>query len=136
MITFLGWIGALVALATALAMLKDTYLTVSDRAEFRGILCRAWYAWRIGGWPSVDRAELSVAVRLLLRMSVLVVVVGSSGVCVIMPDTGGLYGALLRCALAVFMAMQAPCPWVHWILVGDRRHAQRQIHCGGDRRVH
>jgi len=134
--TFLGWLAALVGLLTGLAMLKDTYLSLDDRADLRAILRRAWRAFDLFGPSGVDRTEISVVVRLALRISMLVLIVSSSGVCVFLPTHGGMYETLLRCGLAAFMAMQAPCPWLRWITLGDRRHASKPITSGIDRRAH
>ena len=120
--TFLGWLAAMVALLTGTAMLKDTYLSLDDRADLRAILRRAWRAFDLFGPSAVDRAEISIIIRLILRTAMLVLIVASSGVCVCFPTQNGTYETLLRCALAAFMAMQAPCPWLRWITLGDRRH--------------
>lgn len=127
MITLLGWLSALVALVTALAMLKDTYLTVHDRAQYRDIARRAWAALIDDCWHAIDRAEVSTLVRFVLRVSLLLLVVVTSGVCVL---GGGLSSSAfevgLRSALAAFLAMQAPCPWWRYIVFGERRHGSRK----------
>lgn len=134
MITLLNWLAALVALLTGLAMLKDTYVRAID---LRGALGRAWRAARRGGWYTVDHAELRGAVRFLLRVALLIAIVASSGVCLVTPAVGAdLYSALLRCALTAMMAMQAPCPWLRWIVVGDRRVTAGRLPGVVDRRVH
>lgn len=128
MITILGIIAALVALLTSLAMLNDTHLTAAERRHLRDIFHRAAIALRTVGWGAVDRDELSSALRFVLRSAALILIVASSGVAIVLDLIGpplGLYDALLRMGLAVFMAMQAPCPWIRWITVGDRRHAPR-----------
>lgn len=134
MITLLNWLAALVALLTGLAMLKDTYVRGID---LRGALTRAWRAWRLAGWDTVDRVETSSAMRFVLRIGVLISIVASSGVCVLLPGSDAdLYSTLLRCALTAMLAMQAPCPWLRWIILGDRRTATRPAPGGLDRRVH
>ena len=128
MITTLGIIAALVALLTSLAMLNDTHLTAGERRHLLDIFHRAAIALRTVGWHGVDRDELSSALRFVLRAAALILIVPSSGVAIVMDLLGppiGLYDALLRIGLALFMAMQAPCPWIRWITVGDRRHAPR-----------
>lgn len=138
MITILGLLAALVALLTGSAMLKDTYLTRADRADLRAILRHAFATFRRGGLSAVDRAELSVAVRFALRIGVLILIVASSGVAILEGIAGpqpGLYDVLLRCGLAAFMAMQAPCPWIRWITVGDRRTKPQKLD-GGRPNVH
>jgi len=129
-ITFLGLLAALVAMLTGFAMLKDTQITYGDRLVLRGILERALQAARTQGLRSVDLAELAIAVRLVLRLGVLIMIVASSGVAVLEQLAGpppGRYDVLLRCFLAAFMAMQAPCTWIRWITRGDRRHAHRPL---------
>lgn len=122
--TLLAWLASLVALLTGLAMLKDTYLGQTQRAEFRAILGRAWTALRLAGPMAVNRPELRRAVRFALRALILVLIVASSGVCVFLPAAGGhgigAYDVALRCALAAFLAMQAPCPWWRYIVHGVR----------------
>ncbi|HEY5804852.1 MAG TPA: hypothetical protein VIT90_14260 [Lysobacter sp.] len=136
--TFVAWLASLVALLTSLAMLKDTYLGETQRAEFRAILGRAWTALRLAGPMAVNRPELSRAVRSALRAAILVLIVASSGVCVFLPGAGGHcvgeYDVALRCALAAFLAMQAPCPWWRYIVHGERRADAPSNQGGG--RVH
>lgn len=123
--TVLGLVAALVALLTGATMLKDTYLTSAERSHLRGIIGRAFAAARAGGTRAIDRAELRIAIRFVLRAGVLILIVASSGVAALECILGrepGTYDALLRCGLAAFMAMQAPCPWIRWITRGDRRH--------------
>ena len=139
MTAFLALLAALVALLTGLAMLKDTHITHADRLVLRGILENAWCALRRGGLRALDLAELAIAVRLVLRLGVLVLIVSSSGVSLVETVAGpspGLYDVMLRCALAAFMAMQAPCTWVRWITCGDRRHVQRPLSSEHGRRAH
>lgn len=133
--TLLGWLAALVAMVTGLAMLKDTHLTATERALLREVLRTAVADFRRGGLRAIDRAELSPLVRLLLRATALLVIVGSSGVCLLPGQGVDGYAGLLLFALAAFMAMQSPCPWVRWILVGERRQDPRQAN-GACRRVH
>lgn len=139
MITWLDLLAAMVAMLTGLAMLKDTCLTHADRAVLRAIVQRAVHAARRNGLGAVDRAELSVAMRFVLRAGVLILIVASSGVSALETMMGaatGLYDALLKFGLAVFMAMQAPCPWLRWITLGDRRQDARPQPEGADRHVH
>ncbi|MGH8076840.1 MAG: hypothetical protein ACREPE_05880 [Lysobacter sp.] len=131
--TWLGALAALVALVTAVAMLKDTPWSAADRSALLAVLRRAANAFWCGGITAVDRAEFSVAVRFLLRIVVLILIVGSSGVCLLLGRPLDTYEALLRCQLAVFMAMQAPCPWWRYIVFGPRA---RGINERGDRHVH
>ncbi|MGO4222138.1 hypothetical protein AB4Y64_09840 [Lysobacter sp. TAF61] len=130
MITFLGLVAALVALLTGCAMLKDTHITHGDRLVLRGILERALRGLRARGLRGLELAELAIAVRLVLRLGVLVMIVASSGVAFLETLAGpepGRYDVMLRCFLAAYMAMQAPCTWIRWITRGDRRHAHRPL---------
>lgn len=128
MMSLLGWLAALVALLTALAMVKDIRL----HADLPGIRAQAMRAWRdlvSTGWRSVDRDSLRVVIRFTLRTTTLVLVVASAGVCVILPFAtcpATVYDLVLRCALAAFLALQAPCPWLRYVAVGDSRCEQRQ----------
>lgn len=114
------WFCDAVALVTAIAMLKDTFF---DRASARGMLGTlraAWQQARQGpGWPAME--ELRPALRFAIRVGLLTLIVASAGVCVVFPPDSGWQGALLRCALALHMATQVPCPWIRWITVGDHR---------------
>jgi hypothetical protein len=118
-ITLAQWLAAIVAAMTALAMLADT--PADRRIRFRGCsaLFQALSDGRKGGWRHVDRAALGAAVRHLLRVAVLVTVFASAGMCVLIPGTG-LFDSILLVALVIFLAMQAPCPWLRWILFGPR----------------
>lgn len=122
MIVFIGWLAALVSLLTGMAMLSDTYLSRGAREQLRATLRHALRTLRYRRHDPDARAELAMAVRFLLRVVTLVLIVASSGVTVFLPLGPGLtaspYEALLRCGLAAFMAMQAPCPWIRWIIVG------------------
>jgi hypothetical protein len=123
-ITFLGWLAALVALLTGAAMLGDTYLSRSSREQLVVTFRCALVALRHREPAAIDRCELAAAIRFILRAGVLVLIVASSGVAVFLPFGPGLtasaYEVLLRCGLASFMAMQVPCPWIHWILCGHQ----------------
>jgi len=133
-ITLLNWLAALVALLTGLAMLKDTYVRGVD---LRGALGRALRDSHRDGWYAVDRAEVRGAVRFLLRVALLIAIVASSGVCLVTPAVGAdPYSTLLRCALSAMMTMQAPCPWLRWIVVGDRGVTAGRLPGEVERRVH
>ena len=136
MITFLGWIAALVALLTALAMLSDTHLSRGSCAQVRTTLRESAAAIFRGQFAALDLAELTVIGRFILRAIVLVLIVASSGVTVFLPFGPGLqastYESLLRCGLAAFMAMQVPCTWVRWITTGHQPPAAPR----GDRHAH
>lgn len=137
MTIFLGWLAALAALLTAFAMLNDTHLSAEQRAHWRFRLRIALIAFRWGGWDSVDRADLSQIVRYFLRLLLLILIVASSGVCVLFPfgssAPSSVYDLALRCALVGLMAMQAPCPWWRYIVFGVVCTSPRT---NGDRHVH
>lgn len=127
------WIGDLVAMATGIAMLKDTFLDRSAANRLLATLTAAWAQLRHGpGRP--DMAELRPALRFGIRIGMLVVIVASAGVCLVFPTTGDWHGMLLRTALALHMAAQVPCPWIRWITVGDHR-AKLNDPPGVERRV-
>lgn len=133
LLTCMTWIGDLVALATGIAMLKDTFLDRSAAHRLVATLATAWAQIRGGaGWP--DMAQLRPALRFGIRIAMLVVIVASAGVCVVFPATGDWHGMLLRTALALHMAAQVPCPWIRWITVGDHR-AKLNDPPGVERRV-
>lgn len=139
MMILLGWLAALAAMVTSLAMLSDTPLSAEQRAHWRFRLRMMQIAYQHGGPAAVDVAELSRLVRFFLRLLLLVVIVASSGVCVLFPFGAGApasaYDVALRCALVAFMAMQAPCPWWRYIVFGVRCPASRAGKAG-DRHVH
>lgn len=140
MMVFFGWLAALAAMATALAMLNDTPLSAEQRAHWLSRLRIARIAYHHGGWAAVDRAELRRLVRFLLRLLLLVLIVASSGVCVLFPFGSGApssaYEVALRCALVAFMAMQAPCPWWRYIVFGMRCPVPRSGKKAGAPHVH
>lgn len=125
----IGLAAALIALLTAMAMLKDTRLTQLERQALADIFHRARYALQARGWRGIDYDEVRIAVRFVLRAAALILIVASAGVTIVLDLFGAapsLYDALLRLGLAVFLAMQAPCPWIRWIAIGDRRQTARQ----------
>lgn len=119
-LNLLTWLCDGVALLTALALLKDTLF---DRSSARALLTtvrQAWQQARHGpGWPNLD--DLRPAMRFAAREGLLVLVAASAGVCVVFPPITGWQGGVLRCALALYMASQVPCPWIRWVTIGDRR---------------
>lgn len=128
------WGGDVVALVTALAMIKDTIL---DRAAARRLLSTLKHAAiEISTTGQhINLAELRPALRFGIRMTLLVMVAASAGVCVVFPASGEWQGMVLRTALALHMATQVPCPWFRWITVGDVR-AKLNDPPGVERRVH
>lgn len=129
----LAWICDLVALMTALALLKDTFV---DRAAARAMVQSLVATWAhiraTKTFPNLD--EIRPALRFGIRAGLLVLIVASAGVCVLAPAPGTWWATLLRMALALYMATQVPCPWVRWILVGDTR-AKLNDAPGVERRV-
>jgi hypothetical protein len=134
-INVIAMLAALAALLTSLAMLKDTHLGPDEHAEFRRILRDAVLAFRAFGWQAVERHELARVVRFFLRAGVLIAIAASSGVSLLLPHQLDLYSAVLRCSLVAFLAMQAPCPWLHWIAKGDRRGGRDSIDQGASESV-
>lgn len=116
----LAWLGDLVALATGLALLKDTFVDRAARQRLADILRVAWAQLRTGNHRP-DMEALRPALRFAIRGTVLIMIVASAGVCLVLPDSSSGYESLLRAALAAHMATQVPCPWVRWILIGDTR---------------
>lgn len=133
--SLIGWLAALVALVTGLAMLHDTRLDPMARRRLLATLRDGLRAVAGGRGHPAHIPELVDAMRLLLRISVLLAIVAASGVLVLLPgaaEASSPYEVVLRCALAAFMAMQAPCPWLRFIAVGEPAGEQRE----GSRRVH
>src|SRR5690606_9987054 len=101
------WLCDVVALVTAIAMIKDTFF---DRAAARSLLATLVAAWsqlrRGPGMP--DMPALRPALRFGIRMGLLTLIAASAGVCVVFPPASEWPGALLRCALALHMATQVP----------------------------
>lgn len=131
MIFFIGWLASFAALITGLAMLQDARMGADARAAHAATLRAAFDAAARGRLWAVDAEDLRCTVRELLRICVLIAVVAASGVLVLLPTPGDPdpYGVGLRCALAAFMAMQAPCPWIRFITVGapDDRKGRRRV---------
>ena len=136
LIALILFAGSLMAWATAIAYLKDMKLT---RADVSALVAQARTAaslwWRFG-WSTVDREALSAAVRPFLKVFVLVIVAGTGFVAMFESITlrPGPFTAANLLALAVFMAMQAPCPYLLYILRGDRRKASKP-YAGSNRRA-
>lgn len=124
------WLCALVALVTALAMLKDTPTGADLRDELRLILAQNLAAYGAGGWRSIDRADLGAVLRFALRLLALVAVVACAGAAVMSPALLALSfpsERIFRCALCVFLALQAPCPWWRYIAHGHPRASRLSI---------
>ncbi|MGO1069243.1 hypothetical protein [Lysobacter sp. CA199] len=124
------WLCALVALVTALAMLKDTPTGADLRDELRMILAQNLAAYGAGGWRAIDRADLGAVLRFALRLFALVAVVAGAGTAVMWPallEIAFPSERVLRCALCVFLALQAPCPWWRYIAHGHPRASRLSI---------
>lgn len=105
MIAIIGWVAALVAALTGLAMAQDAPVRPADRSY--------------KGW-----------VRHVVRTVLLIGITAFSAVLLIVPaaQCSSLYDVGLRCCLAGFMASQAPCPWWRYVAKGpsgvvDRRRS-------------
>ena len=94
LVPVVAWLAALVALLTAWSMLQDAR-------------------------PRPDRADLRGWIRHVLRLVLLVLIAGSSGLELVYPSAVTLWQAVLRCALVGFMAMQSPCPWWRYVFKGQ-----------------
>jgi len=133
MLNLLTWCGDLVALATALAMIKDTLLDKQAARNLVDVLRLVWVQLRtLHRWP--DMAALRPSMRFGIRIALLVMIAASAGVCVVFPASGEWQGMVLRTALALHMATHVPCPWVRWITIGDIR-AKLNDPPGVERRV-
>ncbi|MGO1072114.1 hypothetical protein [Lysobacter sp. CA199] len=124
------WLCALVALLTALAMLKDTPTGADLRDELRMIFAQNLAAYGAGGWRSIDRADLGAVLRFALRLLALVAVVSCAGAAVMWPPWLAIAfpsERVLRCALCIFLALQAPCPWWRYIAHGHPRASRLSI---------
>ena len=120
LLMWITWFGDLVALVTALAMLKDTFFDRAAAARMWEALAAAWVQIRTRALP-LDMDTLRPALRFGIRAVLLVLIMASAGVCVVYPMVTTWHGMLLRLALALQMASQVPCPWIRWITVGDAR---------------
>lgn len=96
---YLAWASSVVVLITAWAMLQDAH--------------RAPYEHSARGWT-----------QHLCRLSVLVALAAIHGVLVVAPAMWGVSDREMaaRILLAMFMAIQSPCPWWRYVFQ-DRRHA-------------
>lgn len=95
-LTAIGWLAALVALLTGLAMLQDAPRTPSDASP------RGW-------------------LRHVLRLTLLLGITASASVLLVIPEarTASIYEIALRCCLTGIMAMQSPCPWWRYVFKGQ-----------------
>ena len=135
LIALLLGIAALMSWATALAYLKDTTLTRAHVAATLAQIGEAARMIRRVGWVGVDRDALSASVRPFLRVALLVIIAGTGFVAMFeaLQLRFGLFSVSNLLALALFMAMQSPCPYILYILRGDRR-SKDQPFDGKDRR--
>lgn len=95
MMQLISAMAALVALATGMAMLHDATPRSADTSP------RGW-------------------LRHVLRLAVLVAITASAAVLLLIPRMRGtsLYEVTFHCALAAFMALQAPCTWWRFVTKG------------------
>lgn len=130
-------LASLMSWATAIAYLKDTQLSRADVSSLAVHVREAIRLWWRFGWSVVDRHALSASLRPFLRVIVLVNIAGTGFVAMgeAITQTIGLFTALNLLSVVVFMAMQSPCPYILYILRGERRKAKRPFN-GSDRRVH
>lgn len=136
LIALILFAGSLMSWATAIAYLKDTKISRTELSAFAAQVRTAARLWWRFGWSIVDRDALSAAVRPFLRVIVLVIVAGTGFVAMFESITlrPGPFTAVNLLALAVIMAMQAPCPYLLYILRGDRRKGSKP-YTGSDRRA-
>jgi hypothetical protein len=98
-------------------------------------------AWRqlLATGQHVDRVALSAAFRPLLHLGVVLLIFGSSTAYLLtMPSRPppSLWGSLLLLSLSLRFAMLAPCPWVRFVFVGERRDDCPTTYTGPERRRH
>lgn len=133
MLTLITWCGDAVALVTAIAMLKDTFFDRSTAKQLLHTLHTGVMQARHGpGWPTL--AEMRPALRFFIRIGLLTCIAAAAGVCVAFPHASNWETMVLRTALALHMATHVPCPWIHWITVGDVR-SKRNDPPGVERRA-
>lgn len=134
MLTWITWIGDMVALFTGIAMIKDVLVNrASMHIMWASLVAQLQQARARHGLPNMN--DLRPILRFCIRVGLLVMIVASAGVCVAFPPAGNWQGMLLRTALALHMATHVPCPWFRWITVGDTR-AKLNDPPGVERRVH
>ena len=120
LITLLTWCGDLIALATAIGMLKDILIDRTSTTAMTASLTNIWRHRRAVPWQHTVES-LRPFLRFAVRIAVLVMIVASAGVCLVFPTQSLWPAMLLRTALALHMATHVPCPWLRWITVGDIR---------------
>ncbi len=133
-IVFLGWLAALVSLLTGIAMLSDMYLSAKKRRFLRLAIHTAVHQLGRGQWPDGQTlSDLRHALRFAIRGGTLIMIVAASAVCVGLPVlsgelTAGFYEVLLRMALAVYLAIQSPCPWYRYVVFGRKPQEGKHGH--------
>lgn len=92
----IGWLVALVATLTGLAMLQDANRTPADTSPH--------------GWC-----------RHIMRLCLLIGITASAVVVLMSPAMrhASLYEVALRCCLTGILVMQSPCPWWHYVFKGQ-----------------
>lgn len=90
-----GWLAALVAAITGMAMLYDSSTRPADTTR--------------QGW-----------LRHVLRLIALIGITASAALICATPGmrSASFYEVVLRCFLAGYMAMQSPCPWWRYVFRG------------------
>jgi hypothetical protein len=106
MLDIVGWVAALVAAITGLAMLQDVHRRPPDTSP------RGWC-------------------RHVMRLGLLIGITAAAAVLTVMPEarTASVYEIALRCCLTGVLVMSSPCPWWRYVFLGapaariDRRRS-------------
>lgn len=99
----IGWLAALVATLTGLAMLQDATRTPADTSA------RGWC-------------------RHIMHLALLIGVTAAAAVLLISPGTrhASPYEIALRCCLTGILVMQSPCPWWRYVFRGQGGFTERR----------
>jgi uncharacterized membrane protein YiaA len=102
-LTTIGFLAALVAALTSLAMLQDATRTPADTSA------RGWC-------------------RHIMRLCLLIGITASAVVLLMSPATrqASLYEIALRCCLTGILVMQSPCPWWRYVFRGQGSFVDRR----------
>jgi hypothetical protein len=130
-------LAAVIGWLTAAAQLADMHAGFGALRDAVRAMVEAWRQHRAGGMQAVDFEALRRGIRPIVRIGLAVVIFGGAPAAVYEAATTGhvgLFAALWCLALALGTAAATPCPWIRFVLFGDRRRTQQPFE-GADRRA-
>lgn len=131
-------LAAMIGWLTAAAQLADMHAGFGALREAAQALLTALRQQRAGGARAIDYEALRRGVRPIVRIGLAVAIFAGAPAAIYEAVSTGRVGPFAAgwcLALALGTAAATPCPWIRFVLFGDRRRAQQPFD-GDDRRAH